>query len=559
MRLFNLMQTRWSRFSQAVSSQLSKVLSGYGSSYGNATIFGQMVNVIGGVVQNIILYIEDALTEQNKYTAQRKKSVYGLAALSGYQASYGKAAGVNLRLNFMPNNVFASNVILPNHTALICTQNGLRYNLILPQEAIVLSASKDSSSRYLYAVQGRFETQSFVSEGGEYWTRNFRFTGNLDADYLTVWVNGVRYERAESVYDMAPEQLSYALRTSYIQGMDLIFGNGENGHALEDGDQVVIQYLLHDGEGGNLEVNPDTYFVFKDNLQDMSGEEVDGNAMFNIQFATDDACISGSGSEDIQKVRLMTGLNSRSLALASPDNYRMFINKFSFCGYNRTWSEIGSLVVNSLIIKNYALQLSDGKDYFSLTEDDFRLTDSQKSSIKNAIEASGCQLAGVSYNIFDPELCKYALYIYLTMSTVQQYDRSYVEAQARSLIGEFFSDVASDSYIPKSDIISLIKNNISGVDGVDVYFLSEKNETAMQTGSYVSVTYTYDPSQGIYIKKTERVHLYDGENPGLGLDSHGNILLKEDSQFPVLMGGWDFLNSEGQEVHVNDPLIITFQ
>lgn len=559
MRLFNLMQTRWSRFSQAVSNQLSKTLSDYGASYGNATVFGQMVNVIGGVIQNIILYIEDALTEQNKYTAQRKKSVYGLAALSGYQASYGKAAGVSLRLNFMPNNVQALNVVIPNHTPLICTQNGLQYNLILPQEAIVLSVEKDNSSRYLYAVQGRFESQTFTSDGGEFWTQNFRFTGNLDIDYLTVTVNNEPWERKASVYDMAPDEKSFTIRTSYIQGMDLIFGNSENGRRLEDGDVVRVTYLLHDGESGNLDVNADTYFVFNANLQDISGEEIDGNNVFNVQFATKDSCISGANSEDIQKVRLMTGLNSRSLVLASPENYKLFINKFSFCGYNRTWSEIGSLVVNSLIIKNYSLQLKDGKDYFNLTEDDFRLSDNQKESIKNAIEASGNQLAGVSYSIFDPELCKYALYIYLKMKDKTQYNQSYVEAQVRKLVGEFFSDVTSDTFIPKSDIIHLIKENISEVDGVDVYFLSERNETALQTKSYINTIYRYDPSQGTYIKKSERVYLYEGENPQLGLDSHGNILLQNDEQFPVIMGGWDFLNSEGQEVHVNDPLIVTFQ
>lgn len=559
MRLFDLMQIRWSQFSQTVTSQISKVLSDYNTAYGNSTVFGQLINVIGAVVQNIILYIEDALVEQNKYTAQRKKSVYGLAALSGYQASYGKSSGVQLRLNFTPTTTQALNVVLPNHTPLICTQNGLQYNLILPQEAIVLSVEKDNSTRYLYAVQGSFESQTFISTGGKYWTQNFKFQGNLDIDYLTVKVNNEEWERVESVYDMQPNAHQFTTRTSYIHGMDLIFGNGEYGKELENGDVVEVTYLIHDGESGNLDVNAETYFVFDGNLSDISGEEIDGNNVFNITFATKDACISGTNSEDIEQVRLMTGLNSRSLVLASPDNYKMFINKFSFCGYNRTWSETGSLVVNSLIIKNYALQLSNGKDYFNLNENDFYLTDQQKESIKNCIENTGNQLAGVSYNIFDPELCKYALYIYVKMKDNVQYDQIYIENQIRQLVGEFFSDVTSDVFIPKSDIIHLIKNEIDSVDGLDLYFLSERNETALQTHSYISTTYNYNPSKGTYDKTVERVYLYDGENPQLGLDAHGNILLQNDEQFPVLMGGWDFLNSEGHEVHVSDPLIVTFR
>jgi hypothetical protein len=55
------------------------------------------------------------------------------------------------------------------------------------------------------------------------------------------------------------------------------------------------------------------------------------------------------------------------------------------------------------------------------------------------------------------------------------------------------------------------------------------------------------------------VYLYDGENPNLGLDEHGNILLSDNYSFPVLMGGWSYLNSEEQLVAVTDPLIITFK
>jgi hypothetical protein len=55
------------------------------------------------------------------------------------------------------------------------------------------------------------------------------------------------------------------------------------------------------------------------------------------------------------------------------------------------------------------------------------------------------------------------------------------------------------------------------------------------------------------------VRLYDGENPNIGLDSHGNIYLQTDEQFPVLMGGWSYKNKDGQEVSIVDPLFITYE
>lgn len=558
MKLFTLLQIQYYKFEDAIKKHLSQQLSKSNTNYGNNTIFGQLINVLGATVQNMILYIEDALVEQNKYTAQRKKSIYGLAALSGYKPSLGQASNVTLSVNYTPTNTESLDVILNNKEVLLCTQNGLQYNMILPQEAIVMSPRVDNSARIITAVQGRYENQSFISTGGKYYTQNFNFVGNLDVRYLEVRINNELWEQAESFYDMGPNCNQWTYKISPISGIDIVFGNDIHGKSLKDGDVIDITYLVHDGEAGNIDVNMETYFTFENSLKNINNEEIDGNTIFNITFATSDAVTTGSNSESIEQVRNMIGMNSRSLVLASPNNYKSLLNRLSFCGYNRTWSERGSMIVNSLIMRNYKLLLNDKKTYFDLLEEDFKLTDAQKSSVKNFIQSTGGQLAGTVYNIFDPDICKYAVYIYLSFNK-KNYDKEYVTNSIRKLLADFFSNIQSDIFIPKSDIIQLIKNNITDVDGVDVYFLSEKNEKAIQTGHYVKTIYNYDPITGGYSKKYENVYLYDGEDPNLGLDSHGNIYLESDEQFPVLMGNWDYLNQNGQEVNIVDPLIIIFE
>lgn len=558
MRLFTLLQTQYNKFEDAIKRHLSQQLSKSNTNYGNNTIFGQLINVIGSSIQNMILYIEDAMVEQNKYTAQRKKSIYGLAALSGYNPSLGQAANVTLSINYTPTNSESLDVIINNKEPLICTQNGLQYNIILPQEAIVMSPKNDNSSRVITAVQGKFENQVFVSYGGKYYTQNFNFVGNLDVRYLEVKINNELWEGVESFYDMVPDGKQWTYKISPINGVDIVFGNDIHGRSLKDGDVIDITYLIHDGEAGNIDINMETYFTFENPLKNINGDELDGNSIFNIIFATNDAITTGSNSESIEQIRNMIGMNSRSLVLASPDNYKALLNRLSFCGYNRTWSERGSMVVNSIIMRNYKLLLNDKKSYFDLTEEDFKLSPDQKSSVKNFIQSTGGQLAGTVYNIFDPEICKYAIYVYLTFNK-KTYNKEYITNTIRKLIAEFFSEIRSDIFIPKSDIIQLIKNNISEVDGVDVYFLSERNEKAIQTRQYIKTIYNYDPITSGYSKKYETVYLYDGENPNLGLDSHGNIYLESDEQFPVLMGNWDYLNQNGQEVNIIDPLIIIFE
>jgi hypothetical protein len=558
MKLFSLLQLQYNSFENAVKYYLSQTLSKFGINYGNNTIFGQLINVLNSAIQNIMLYIEDSLVEQNKYTAQRKKSIYGLAALAGYMPSLGQAAGVSLVMSYTPSNNEMLDVIINNHEKLICSQNGLQYCIILPQEAIIVSPDKDNTSRYISVVQGKFENQTFISIGGKYYTQNFNFIGNLDTKYLSVKINNKTWEYVENFYDMIPNGEQWTYKISPISGIDLIFGNNMHGKSLSEGDVIEVSYLLHDGEVGNLDINEETYFVFDSPLKNLNNEDINGNNIFNITFASLDAITSGSNSESIEHVRQMIGNNSRSLVLASPDNYKALLSRLSFCGYNRTWSEPGSMIINSLIMRNYKLLLNDSMTYFNLQENDFKLTESQKTSIKNFIQQSGMQLAGSVYNIFDPEICKYAMYIYLNFGN-KSYDKEYVTNSINKLIAEFFSEIQSDIFIPKSDIIQLLKNNISDLDGVDVYFLSEKNETAIQKHQYIKTDYLFDSSKNKYIKNTKTVYLYDGENPNLGLDEHGNIYLESDEQFPVLMGGWDYLNKDGDEVTINNPLVIIFE
>ena len=557
MRLFSLLDTQYNAFITSVNNYLSKILSKNNISFGSNTVFGQIITVVGNSIQNLMLYIEDALVEQNKYTAQRKKSIYGLAALSGYEPSFGKATTAAIKLNFLLNNVEPYNIILNNKETLTCTQNGLKYNIILPQEGIILN-SNDNYTKYFSAVQGMFESQRFISTGGQYYTINFKFIGNLDTDYLTVKVNNEVWEPMNSLYDMDSDAKQYTFKASISGGIDIIFGNEAHGRALKANDIVDITYLIHDGENGNLDPELETYFVFDNILNDTNGEAYDGNTLFSITFAETEPVTSGSNSETLEHVRQMIGLNSRSLVLASPDNYKVLINRFGFCGYNRTWSDPNSMIVNSLIIKNFKSNINNGNDYFNLTENDFKLTDLQKNSLITYIKNSGGQLATTKYNIFDPVLCKYAMYVYVKLKA-DKFNKDLISKQIRHLVGEFFTNIESDWFIPKSDIIHLLKENVEGIDSVDIYLMSQRNEEAIYTGKYIDELYVLNNLTGQYFKKTENVKLYPGENPNLGLDNHGNILLTSNAHFPVLMGDWKYVNSEGDEVQITDPLTIIFE
>lgn len=556
MKLFSLIQLGYNKFEETVRTYINKLLDDYNTR--NSSIFGQLINVLGSVVQNVFSYIEDALTEQNKYTAQRKRSIYNLASISGYEPNLGSACSMILNISFKSNNQQKLDIIIPNHTTLSCSQNNCNYSIILDNESVIMSLEKDNSSKSLKVVEGTFETQSFISYGGELYTQNVSFSGDVDKNYIKVYVNNVEWNRADSFYDMNPESNQYLIKTSLKKGIDLVFGNGQFGKALIDGDVIKIEYLLHSGSEGNITAKDNCEFSFKDTLTDISGEEIDGNEVFNLVVYDAAGVSTGTDSDDIEIIRNMIGMNSRSLVLAASKNYKQFLNRFSFVGYNKTWADAGSLIVNSLILKNYQANLDNGSDYFNLKENDFILSDTQKQSIYDSIEQSNQSIAGSVFNIFDPELVKYSMYLYVKLKDTN-YDTSIIETQIRNLIGNFFANISNDIYIPKSDISHLLKSNIDEIDGVNVYFISKLNEDALINKYYTNKIYTYNFDKSVYNIKEEFVYLYDGENPNLGLDSHGNIQLDSVDQVPVLMGGWSFLNDNNSTVTVTDPLNIIFE
>ena len=558
MKIFTLLGMQFQKWEAQAREYLSNIFSNNGAPYGSNTIFGQLISVLGSTAQNIMSYIEDAFTEHNKYTASRKRSIYGMAALSGYEPSLGTTAVCNVQLAFLPTANSAQSIIIPNKTQVNCSQNGLTYNILIPQESIVMNMQTDNSTRNVMMVEGTFESQSFVSQGGRLYSINVKFQGDCDVNYTEVYVNNELWERRDSLYDMNADGKQYVIKTSMTSGFDIVFGNDVHGKALTNDDNVRVVYLLHSGELGNINPSKPVTFTFAEQLINGINEPVDANSFISINLQNADAVNSGTYSESVEKVKELIGYNTRSLVLADAKNYKQYFSRFSFVGYNRTWVEPGSMIVNSLIMRNFKNLMDNGAGYFNLHIEDFLLNDSQQESIKNSLRMSNQMLAGTIFNIFSPDLCNYAMMVYIKLKD-NSYNKTTITDKIRNLVGEFFSDIVSDMFIPKSDIVKLIKDNISEVDGVDIYFVSEMNENAKRDNYYIDKHYTYNPVTGTYDIYEEKVWLYENENPMLGLDSHGNILLENDRQFPILKGGFHYFKETDNSQTMLEPLTVIYE
>ena len=136
MKLFNIIDTTFDNFDATVRNYLAKTFNDLGLNYTSNQIFGVVFNGMKGIMQNAMFYIEDAFTEQNIYTATRKRSFYSLAKLSGYEPFYGSAATGSVIVSAFVTNLTPTDkntkIFIKNHSTLMNTTTGVSYTLILP-------------------------------------------------------------------------------------------------------------------------------------------------------------------------------------------------------------------------------------------------------------------------------------------------------------------------------------------------------------------------------------------------------------------------------------------
>ena len=125
MKLFKTIETTFRNFDDTIQAFLAKSFNNLGLQYTNTQIFGIIFNGIKNIMQNIMFYIEDAMTEQNAQTATRRTSVFSLAKVSGFEPSYGTSAGGILIAKMHLNNLINKehNIIYINNHSLVVNKN----------------------------------------------------------------------------------------------------------------------------------------------------------------------------------------------------------------------------------------------------------------------------------------------------------------------------------------------------------------------------------------------------------------------------------------------------
>tara|TARA_R100001463_G_scaffold76785_2_gene131021 strand:- start:4461 stop:6317 length:1857 start_codon:yes stop_codon:yes gene_type:complete len=505
-----------------------------------ASPFGQILTVVSNLGEMIFFYIEAVATELNISRARNIESIYGLSRLTGHDPTRGISARgiIGLRLNTSASTLLNGDYVqIMNGSTFQIGQNGLDYFLRFNSDFIRLDKTTKTFVN-VEVIQGVKDEQSFTGSGNPLQSYNLSTKEPTDQFLVGVFVDGERWELVDSLYDMNNGQKAAMVKSSVNGGLSVFFGNNQFGEPPALGSRIRVTYVKTRGVAGNIG-GKQLDIKFADPGTDSSGEQVDLNEILAMNITRNP--MFGSDSEDPNFTRLIAPYQSNSFVLANPNNYIYYLSKYDFWSfidaYNTKNDEYldDDNIIYLFLIPDIKKKLTSDLDYFSVPEEEFTMTTQEKEMTYEILNKSGRQVVTAETRIIDPVIKRYALNIVIRW--FENFDKDAIRIEIRKNLDDYFLNVNRRDRIPRSDIISIIEN-VEGIDSVNVFFISEENEKAIRDGFYFVPVYGTDPvtDQRVLIEN-KKIVLKKGQDPQLGLDSFGDVII-ENNDIAIIRGGW---------------------
>ncbi len=505
-----------------------------------ASPYGQILTVVSNLGELIFFYIEAVATELNISRARNIESIYGLSRLTGHDPTRGISARgiIGLRLNTSASTLVTGDYVqIMNGSSCELAQNGLTYFLNFNSDFIRLTKSNTAFVN-VELIEGEKEDQSFTGNGLTLQSYNLTTKSPTDQFLVSVEVDGELWKNVDSLYDMGPGEKTVMVKTSVNGGLSIFFGNNQFGRPPALGSRIKCTYVTTRGTSGNIG-GKQLDLKFSTPATDQSGEQVDLNQILSINITRNP--MFGSNSEDPKFTRLIAPYQSNSFVLANPNNYIYYLSKYDFWSFIDAYNTKNDEYLNDdniiylFLIPDIKKKITSDFDYFSIPEIEFVMTADEKEMTYEILNSSGRQVVTAETRIIDPIIKRYALNIVIRW--FDNYDKDEIRIAIRNNLDDYFLNVNRRDRIPRSDIISIIEN-VEGIDSVNVFFISEANEQAIRDGFYFVPVYGTDPvtDQKVLIEN-KKIVLKEGEDPNIGLDSFGDIVI-DNNDLAIIRGGW---------------------
>jgi len=539
-----------------------------------ASPFAQILSVLSEIAELIMFYIEDATVEQNIYTAQHPESIYGLSRLTGHDATRGFAATGEIEFRWKPGADFSkiagTGLTIDSRAKLKFDANGLMYTLLTDKDKFRLEKTNKLSIKTAI-IQGEFESQKFTGLGTALQSFNVQTRGLSDHSKVSVSVNGEKWTKHESLYDLQRNEKGYLLKTGISGGLDIYFGNEAFGMIPPQGAEIEVEYVKHNGPTGNLPDGADLTVKWDAEGEDSLGEMHDLNTFLDVTITSSPKM--GADKESTVFTKVMTPLASKSFVLATPDNYEYFLSRYGLFSYIDAYNTTDDQyldddnVIYIFAVPDVRKKLASGQDYFSIPQQEMFFDQNEYDKMYQVLQDSGQQMVTTEVVFVKPQIRKYSMDV--NIRYFEGFTKEELATEIRERISTYLLNITRRDKLPKSDIVYILEE-IEGIDAVNVRFISETEETARRLGYFESVTTTVVPQEPVtletvgngkqkyvFFKRIEEVETVDVDETTIipetvkGLDQWGDIIMEKE-EVAVFRGGWQ--DRDGDEI-VDDVLI----
>lgn len=574
LKFLSTLRTSASQIRSDARTYIGRVYKRANTLFTEASPFAQILSVLSEIAELIMFYIEDATVEQNIYTAQQPESIYGLARLAGHDATRGFAATGEIEFRWKPGADFSkiagTGLTIDSRAQLKFDANGLMYTLLTDKDRFRLEKSNKLSIKTAI-IQGSFETQTFTGSGTPLQSFNVQTQGLSDHSKVSVSVNGEKWTKHESLYDLQRDEKGYLLKTGISGGLDVYFGNEAFGMIPPSGAAIEVEYVKHDGPTGNLDDGADLTVKWDAEGEDSLGEMHDLNAFLDVTVTSSPKM--GADKESTEFTKVMAPLTSKSFVLATPDNYEYFLSRYGLFSYidayNTTTDQYldDDNIIYIFAVPDVRKKLASGQDYFSIPQQEMFFDQNEYDKMYQVLQDSGQQMVTTEVVFVKPQIRKYSMDV--NVRYFEGFTKEEIATQIRERISTYLLNVTRRDKLPKSDIVYILEE-IEGIDAVNVRFISETEETARRLGYYESVTVTVVPQEPVtleevgngkqkyvFFKRIEEVETVNVDETTeipetvKGLDRWGDIIMEKE-EVAVFRGGWQ--DRDGDEI-VDDALI----
>ena len=547
---FTFLEAQFTVLTSNVQTYLQGLYNKANEIFSPASPYGQVLAAVEMIFSALIAMQKNIVNQYDLSNPDNlnNRTIRTLASLAGHNPVRAQSATGTLSMQLRPGitiseDIPGSKITIINRTKLLNNTNNLNYYIDLGTDSTDFYLD-NATIVHLPVVQGIVEIQIFTSSG----LINQSFSvvvpngRNVENNIVTVSVNGTIWTKVDSLWDMAPNTMSYFTRTGFQGGLEVWFGNNSFGLIPPVGAQIQVQYVSTDGATGNLPQSQSNDWTFVEDIYDGNGGTVDVNSLFFV-FIEDEISF-GADSESLSFMKAIIPFTSRNFVLARPEQFEYVLGRLNVFSQIKAYTSQKAnafdpgnpnddAIVYLFLVPNFRnFLLSGSNNYFDLPESVFTLDATQQAKVITYLNTMGTVAVGTGVQIVSPTLSLYVINI--TTRIYANFTQSNVKQSIIDAISNYFITTTRRDRIPVSDLIVAL-DGLPGIDSLSLQFVSADNEAYHATyvqyqQSVLLANPTVDPNS-VVLKGYDPTKV-------IGLDPQLGDILIDKGTLAIVRGGF---------------------